>query len=145
MMYGLLRMLHFAALLVLAMALVLENIATRPRINQEDIRNLVRIDTVGWLAVFSATLFGLLLWFIVGRPASFYSANPLFHAKLGMVALLIVAALYPLYFYHRQCRSSAETVAVPRLLRLVLRLELLLLVLIAILASLMARGVGLAP
>jgi putative membrane protein len=142
MMYSLFRLLHFAALFLLAGALLIENMAIKPTISGEDARNLAKVDRACGLGALLSFGFGLLLWLWVGKPASFYSANPVFHAKLGLFFLLLALAAWPAVFFHRHRHSRQESIAVPGALRIFLRLELILMLVIPILAFLMARGIG---
>ena len=141
--YILLRYLHLIAVVVLAGGIIIENMATRPRITSEDARNLARIDALCGLSVVLLLGFGLTLWFAVGKPADFYSTNPVFLAKLGLFGLLLAVASYPAVFFFRNRGFEGEELEVPKALLFCLRFELILLVLIPILAWLMARGVGL--
>ena len=141
--YILLRYLHLIAVVVLAGGIIIENMATRPRITSEDVRNLARIDALCGLSVVLLLGFGLTLWFAVGKPADFYSTNPVFLAKLGLFGLLLAVASYPAVFFFRNRGFEGEELEVPKALLFCLRFELILLVLIPILAWLMARGVGL--
>ncbi len=143
MLYSLVRLLHFAILLVFAGAVIIENMAIKPEINSEDARNLARVDRVcGVMAVLTLAI-GLLLWLGIGKPADFYSANPVFHAKLGLFVLLIALAIKPALFFNRHRLSTATSIAVPNSVRLLLKLELLVFAVLPILAFLMARGIGL--
>lgn len=147
MLYSLFRLLHLAAIILLAATVVIENIAIKASISGEDARNLAKVDKVAGLGLALTLIFGLLLWFVVGKPAEFYSGNPVFHAKLGLFALLLAAAAYPALFFIRNGKRDAaddqEAIAVPTAVRLLLRCELLLLALMPVLAFLMARGIGL--
>lgn len=142
MLYSLFRLLHFAALILFAGALVIENMAIKPSISGEDARNLARVDRACGLGALLSLVFGLVLWFWVGKPAEFYSANPVFHAKLGLFFLLLALAIYPALFFYRHRQVSQDGIAVPRAIRLLLRLELVLMLVIPVLAFLMARGIG---
>ena len=139
----LIRYLHLGAVLVLAATLIIENMAMAPQINREDIRNLLKVDAAYGLSAVVILSCGLLLWFTGPKPSSFYSSNPVFHAKVGLFVVVGLLSIYPTVFLFRHRKSEAETVAVPIGVRRVLRLELLLLVFIPVLAFLMARGVGL--
>lgn len=141
--YVIVRYLHFIAILVLAGALLIENMATTRTINGEDARNLARVDAVYGLSAALVLLCGLTLWFWVGKPAAFYSGNPLFHLKVGLFVLMGLLSLYPTRFYLRHRKSTAEQISVPRPLIWVLRTEIGLLFLLPVLAVLMARGIGL--
>lgn len=141
--YILFRYLHLIAVLVLAGALIIENLAISPRLSRAEVRSLLRVDAAYGISAALVLTLGLLLWFVVGKPASFYSLNPVFHAKVGLFVLVGLLSIYPTLFLLRQRRSTEESVEIPPLLILTLRIELLLLLVIPVLAFLMARGIGL--
>ncbi|MCB1665912.1 MAG: DUF2214 family protein [Pseudomonadales bacterium] len=139
----LIRYLHLFAALVLAGTLVLENIAVQRQISREDLRNLLKVDAVYGISAGVVALCGLALWLWVGKPASFYTANPVFHAKLTLFVLIGLLSIYPTVFLLRQRKTTQDPIEVPAGVIRVLRVELLLLAVIPVLAFLMARGVGL--
>ena len=141
--YILFRYLHFIAIIVLAGALVIENLAISRTITREDARNLARVDAVYGISAGLVLLFGLILWLWVGKPAEFYTDNPLFHAKLGLFVLVGLLSIYPTVFLLRNRKTEAETLPVPAVIPWLLRAELVLLLFIRVLAVLMARGIGL--
>ena len=134
---------HLIAVFALGIGLVIENMAIKPLINAEDARNLARVDAVCGLSVLIIVLCGLALWLWIGKPSSFYSLNPVFHAKLGFFVLLLAMAIYPAQFFFRNRKSTAQEIAVPKAILVLLKLELALLFVIPMLAFLMARGIGL--
>lgn len=142
MMYVLFRLLHLASLLVFAGTLVIANMATKPSITGEDVTNLVKVDLVGSLAAVLAFFFGLALWLWVGKPAEFYSNNPVFHAKVALFFLLILLALFRKFMFRRFVQLDGDTIVVPSAVRVLLRVELVVLVVLPILAFLAARGIG---
>lgn len=142
MLYSLFRLLHFGALILFAGALIIENMAIKPSISGEDARNLARVDRACGLGALLTLVFGLVLWFWVGKPAVFYSQNPVFHAKLGLFALLLALAVYPALFFHHHRHAEHDDIAAPKAIRVLLRLELVLMLIIPLLAFLMARGIG---
>lgn len=139
----LIRYLHLGAVLVLAGALIIENMAMAPQISREDLRNLLKVDAAYGLSALLVLVCGLMLWFTGAKPSAFYSGNPIFHAKVGLFVVVGLLSIYPTVFLMRHRKSDAETFAVPAGVRRVLRLELALLAIIPVLAFLMARGVGL--
>lgn len=141
--YILFRFLHFGALLLLAGAVVIQNLAIKPTINDEDARNLARIDKAAGVGAVLSLLFGLALWLWVGKPASFYSENPVFHAKLGLFVVLIALAIRPALYFQKHAQTTMPELVVPGSVRVMLRLELVVLVLMPVLAFLIARGIGL--
>lgn len=142
-MYSLFLYLHYFAILTLAGALIIENMAIKPTISGEDARNLAKVDTVYGLSAGLVFLLGLTLWLWVGKPAEFYSENPLFLTKLGLFILIALLSIYPTVFYIRNRHSEEESIEVPAAVLLLTRLELIVLPIIPILAYLMARGIGL--
>jgi len=146
MLYALFRLLHFAFLLVYAGCVVIKNMALARKISREDAHNLTRINKVLALSSGLAVLVGLLLWLGVGRPAGFYSSNPIFLAKLALVFILIALSVAPARFLRSRPSSEADaTINVPAWIRISVRMELMVLILVALLAGLMARGIGLTP
>lgn len=141
--YELFRLLHFAALFAFAGAVVIENMAIKPKISGEDARNLAKVDAVYGSSALLVLIFGLVLWFGVGKPSEFYSSNPVFHAKLGLFLLMAALSIVPTLFFLKHRKSESAEIDVPAPLRLMLKLQLALLVVIPLLALLMARGVGL--
>ncbi len=139
----LIRYLHLGAVVVLAGALIIENMAMTPQISREDLRNLLKVDAAYGLSALLVLACGLTLWFTGAKPSTFYSGNPIFHAKLGLFVLVGLLSIYPTVFLMRHRKSDAQTFTVPAGVRRVLRLELALLAIIPVLAFLMARGVGL--
>ncbi len=81
---------------------------------------------------------GLVLWLAVGKPAAFFSNNPVFHAKVALVLTLLATLLYPAWFLCRPQSSQAIPATVLRLQKSALPLMLV----IPVLAYLMARGIG---
>jgi putative membrane protein len=141
--YVFLRIVHLVAIAALAGCLIIENIAVGAQLSAEDRSNLLKVDRVYGLSAAATLLAGLALWFGVGKPAEFYSSNPLFHAKLGLFTLAALISLLPTLFFWRARKSTDELVPVPRPVRWSLRVQLIILPTLPILAWLMARGVGL--
>ena len=143
MLYVLIRYLHFFAIFGVAGALIIENMAIKETIDKEDISNLAKVDAVYGLCAILTLLFGLVLWLGVGKPADFYSGNPLFHIKLGLFAFIALLSLYPTVFFVKNKKREVESITVPKAVRVLLKTELILLPIIPVLAYLMARGFGL--
>lgn len=135
--------LHLIAVFCLAGALVIENMAVKEIISGEDARNLARVDAVYGASAIAVLVFGLSLWLWTGKPAEFYSSNPIFHAKLGLFGLIAILSIYPAMFFIKHRKSECERIEVPGSIQLLLKLELALLLIVPVLAFLMARGVGL--
>ncbi|WP_338846011.1 DUF2214 family protein [Massilia sp. W12] len=137
----LLRYIHFFGILLLGAALFAENLLLRPVLQQDEVRRLARIDALYGLAALLVLGAGLSLWLIGAKGAAFYSKNPVFHAKLGLFALMGLASLIPTVFFLKN--RSLPQVNAPASVRLIVRMQLLALPLLPLLAVLMARGIGL--
>ena len=143
MLYTLFRYLHFLAIFSLAGALIIKNMAIKPVIKDADAHNLAKVNAVYSLSAVLAFVFGLVLWLWVGKPAEFYTLNPLFLLKLGLFAFIALLSVFPSLFFVRNYRVRNREIPVPRSIQMLIRIELVLLVFISITASLMARGIGL--
>src|SRR5690606_32229078 len=86
--------------------------------------------------------FGLLLWLVVGKPAAFYSSNPIFIAKVGLFVVVGLMSIYPTVFFMKNRNNTAAIITLPKTLLITKRLELLFLTVLPLLAVLMARGIG---
>ncbi len=139
----LVRYAHFLAILILAGTLFAQHLMLRPEMSAGEIRRLARIDRFYGLAAVGVLVAGLSLWLGGAKPAAFYTANPVFHAKLGLYVVAALLSLHPTIFFIRQSRREATVVQVPRSVRLVIRIELAIVLILPLLAVLMARGVGL--
>ncbi len=141
--YEILRVLHFLAIFGLVGTLLIENMAIKSEISGEDARNLARVDGILGMSAVAVLLIGLALWLWAGKPAEFYSTNPIFHAKLGIFVFVFLLSLYPTVFFFRHRKSKADVIQVPKTVIRLLRTEIILMIPIPILATLMARGIGL--
>lgn len=141
MLYTTIRILHLLAALILGMAVLVTNLGVSRSLSAEDrrsLRGMLVIQAVGAVIVAVA---GMVMWQFLGRPAGFYSGNPLFHTKLLLFALMMLLAL-PAALHLRATGSSPGHSRTPRTVLLALRLQLFALISIPVLAWLMARGIG---
>lgn len=134
---------HLLTIVVLAGALIIENIAISNSLTREDLHNLLKVDAAYGISAILVASAGIALWLWVGKPSEFYSANPIFHAKITLFVCVALLSIYPTTFFLRHRHSEQDAIAVPKSVIRVLRTELLLLAIIPLLAFLMARGVGL--
>jgi putative membrane protein len=137
------RYLHYLAVFVLAGTILIQNMAIKRTITSEDVQNLAKISAAHGIGLILVFAFGLILWLWVGKPGEFYSLNLIFHAKLGLFALLALLSIISGIFFFKNQSLEIDSLDVPGLIILCLRLKLALLVVIPVLASLMARGIGL--
>ena len=141
--YILFRYLHLIAAMVFAGALIIKNFAIGRLLSQQDANNLAWLSTLRFLLSLVTASCGTALWFWTGKPAAFYSENPVFHVKIALFLVLFSCLSYPAVFFNRHRKTNAAEITVPVTIRLSLRCAMLCLVLIPILAWAMAKGLGL--
>jgi putative membrane protein len=104
-----------------------------------------------WYGIFAVLVLivGFLRVYFFEKGHAFYTANPFFHAKLGLFVAVGLLSIYPTirFIRWRPQTSKGQAPAVSeqeyRRIMAVLRIELILLLGMALCASLMARAVGL--
>lgn len=96
------RYLHFMGILLLVAVLVGEHLLLAPEISARQFRKVVVLDAIygGSAALVLAT--GLLLWFVVGKPAEFYTQNGVFHAKVTLFFVIGFLSIYPTVFIYQK-------------------------------------------
>jgi len=97
-----------------------------------------RIYALTAVAIVLSVGAGVILWLVVGKPATFFSNNPVFHAKMALVATLLATQIYPAWYLCRPRTSPTLPATVLRLQKSAVPLMLV----IPVLAYLMARGIG---
>ncbi len=129
--------LGMAAGLVIA-TLAAGSLAADSQQHESAYRTFRKIYGYTGLAVIVTIGAGLMLWLAVGKPAAFFSNNPVFHAKLALVATLLATAVYPAWFL---CRAQGQQ-PVPQAVLRMQKSTLPLLLVVPVLAYLAARGIG---
>lgn len=140
--------LHYLSIFILFALLTSEHILFKPELDAVTARRLQRIDIAYGISAGLVLLTGAarVLWY--GKGLDYYLHNGLFHAKVGLFLLVgLLSALPTLTFFNWRNdllagRAPQISPASARRTILVIRLELLLLLAMPVLASLMARGVG---
>ncbi len=139
-----LRYIHFISIFTIVSSLVSEHLLLKKTMTRGELARLARIDAVYGIAALILLTAGLTLWLgSVGKPAWFYSKNWVFHLKITLFAVVGLLSIYPTVFFLRNRKGDAtETVSVPKMVIMTLRIELLILFIIPLLAGLMAHGIG---
>ena len=145
MLYTLFRYLHFLAIFVFAGSLVIENMAIKPIINGEDARNIAKVDAAYGISAVLVFAMGLVLWLGVGKPSEFYTDNSVFQGKILLFISIVLVSIYPTSFFIKHRNSESEAIEVPRMVPILLKLELIALIVIPVLAFMAAQGIGLTP
>ncbi len=141
----LLRYFHFVSIFTIVGVLVSEHLLLKPRLSKKEIGQLAKIDGLYGFAVLTLLGAGLTLWLGgFGKPAEFYTGNPVFHLKLTLFVAIGLLSIYPTVFFLKNRKGNPQDiVAIPKSIFWMIRAELLLLFLIPILAGMMAKGIGL--
>lgn len=136
---------HMLAVLAILAGLLITMVASKPLIASDDLQSINLVYVVTGIALLVAAVAGLLLWLQVGKPAEFYSNNPVFHSKMGLFGLLLLLAGFLAHRFkalQRQYPEPTDTIPVPALLRRLQKATLALALLMPVLAWMMARGIG---
>lgn len=136
----LIKYVHFLGILLVFGALLYENIAIKPVLSTQELRRMAKIDGLYGGAVVLVISAGLLLWFVVGKPASFYSQSAYFMVKLVIFTAIGFLSIWPTVFFLKHRKSvDAETIIPKAIIRLI-RAELILMLVLPLLAVAMANG-----
>lgn len=136
---------HFLFIITMSAALVGEALLLRPSMTRSDLKRIAGLDAVYGLSALLLVGAGLVLWFAVGKPAEFYTKNPVFHVKLTLAVLLGLISIYPTVFYIKNSRGNQmeETIDIPRGIKTAVYIQLFILAFVPLLATIMAKGIGL--
>ena len=139
-----LRYFHFISIFAIVGALVSEHLLLKPQLTRNEVRRLSIIDAIYGLAALTLLGVGLTLWLGgVGKPSSWYTQNWIFHLKISCFLLIGILSIYPTVFFIKNRKGDPqETIKIPGIIVMLIRIELLLLFIIPLLAGLMSRGVG---
>ena len=139
-----LRYVHFVSIFAIVGSLASEHLILKKELTRGEIGRLARIDAVYGIAAVTLLIAGLTLWLgSVGKPAVYYTKNWVFHTKLTLFLMVGLLSIYPTIFFIKNRKGNfEEIVAVPKIIFMMLRMELLLLLIIPLLAGLMSRGIG---
>jgi putative membrane protein len=140
---------HYLSFMVCFGALVLERRLIKANPAKGEATLMVITDVVYGIAALAVLLSGILRVLHYGQGSGFYTANPLFWWKVGVYLAVGALSLYPTVTYIlwaiplRKGELPEVSEALAGRLRWVLNIELAGFATIPLLASLMARGVGL--
>ena len=140
---------HYVSFMLCFGALVLERRLIAPNPNRQDATLMVITDIVYGLAALALLASGVLRVLYFGQGSCFYTENPLFWWKVGVYLSVGALSIYPTITYIlwaiplRKGELPKVSEALATRLSWVLNVELVGFALIPLLATLMARGVGL--
>jgi putative membrane protein len=140
---------HFLSIFALLSLLAAEAALYRRRMMPATVALLRRLDLGYGIAAGAVIVTGLLRVFFLAKGAAFYNANPVFWVKMALFALVGLMSVPPTIHYIRTAKASSGSgeIVIPersfRHIRGHLWGQLALLALIPLMATLMARGIGL--
>jgi len=137
------RYLHFVSIFILVAAVLGQHLILRGTVTRAIVGKAQKLDIAYAISVIVVLGTGLLQWLVVGKPADFYSSNPVFHTKLTLFLVIGLVSIYPSVYLGKNRKGDPdELVTIPPGIIWSVRVELLLLFLMPLLATLMARGIG---
>lgn len=138
------RYLHFIGVFAIVGAIVAEQFMVTPCMTRKQVGRVARVDAIYGFGALIVLIAGFMLWFGLGKPASFYSKNWIFHAKLTLFIVMGLLSTYPTIFFikNRKGENPDEALQIPKSIFVLLRMELILLLIIPLLATLMSLGIG---
>lgn len=140
----LVRYLHFIGLFLVVGTVFAEAVMLKKVLKRSVIQTVFKIDGIYGLSALIVVGAGLYLWFGIGKPADYYSANPIFITKVVLFLVVGILSIWPTVFYFKNRKGSIDDeVNVPSYISFILKVELFILFIILLLATSMAQGVGL--
>lgn len=136
------RYIHFIGIMSLAATLVAEHLIISSQMSMKQFKKVVFIDLIFGISAVLTLIGGLALWLWVGKDASFYSTNWVFHVKLTMFILIALVSIYPTMFFLKNRKKDSETINVPKSIIMFIRLELALLFILPFLGALISKAYG---
>ena len=140
---------HYLGFMLCFGALVLERRLIKPNPNRQEATLMVITDVVYGMAALAVLVTGILRVLYFGQGSDFYTENPLFWWKVGIYLAVGGLSLYPTVTYIlwaiplRKGELPQVSEALAKRLAWILNIELAGFALIPLMATLMARGVGL--
>ncbi len=141
--------LHYLCIILCFGALLFERLRLKVDLNREDTISIILADIVYGLAGLIIIISGILRVKYFGQGAEFYTHNPLFWFKVGSYIAVGLLSLYPTITYilwaiplskNKLPNISSDLVS---RFRMIINIELIGFSLIPLMATSMARGIGL--
>ena len=141
--------LHYVSFMVCFAALVVERRLLRPDPDRRSATAMVITDIIYGLAALALLVSGIFRVLYYGQGSEFYTQNPLFWWKVGLYLSVGALSLYPTITYIlwaiplRKGELPQVSQALATRLGWIINVELVGFAIVPLLATLMARGVGL--
>jgi putative membrane protein len=108
----------------------------------KNIQRVAILDALYGISALGIFILGLILWFGIGKPSSFFNTNMFFHIKLTLFFILGLLSIYPTIFFIKNRKKDDDVIEVPKLVITIIKIELFIFALIPLFAVLMASGYG---
>ena len=140
--YIVFKYLHILAIFGVVSSVVAQHLLIQKQMTRSELNRVSRVDAVYGVSAILVLVFGLTLWFGVGKPASFYTSNWIFHLKLTLFIVMGLMSIIPTrYFLINRKGNPTELISLPKNIIMIIRIELLILFLLPLLAVIMAQGI----
>ena len=140
--YILVKYLHILGIMAVFSSLVAEHLLIEGRMTRRAIQRLSIVDAVYGMGALITLGAGFLLWFVVGKPAAFYSSGWIVYTKLALFGVIGTISIIPTVYFIKQRKGDPEEIVdIPRKMKMILRIELTILFLIPLLGVMLAQGV----
>jgi len=134
---------HYLSFMCLFAALLVEHLIFKSEADNALAKRLGVIDAIYGVSALLVLTTGLLKVFAVGKPASYFMKNWIFHMKFTTFIIVALISIYPTIKFFKNRKGNADNlVQYPKSLIHVIRLELTLVALMPLMGALMARGHG---
>ena len=134
------RYLHFIGIMSLAATLVMQHLILSNEVTQKELKKIMFLDVIYAICILITLIAGLTLWLSVGKDASFYSTNWVFHVKVTLFIIIVLFSIYPTLFFRKSKQMGEEILKMPKMIIMSIRMQLLLVFIIPFLGVLIARG-----
>lgn len=134
------RYIHFIGIMSVAATLVMQHLIFAPEVSKKELKKIAFLDVIYWISIVLTLFAGLMLLLGVGKDVSFYLSNKDFHIKSTLFLIVILLAVYPTLFLRKHKKSDEDTIKMPKVIIMLIRMQLLLVFIIPLFGVLIARG-----
>jgi len=134
------RYIHFIGIMSLASTLVMQHLIISSEVTKAELKKIIFLDVIYAISALLTLIAGLSLWLSVGKDASFYSTNWIFHVKLTLFIIVFLFSIYPTLYFRKSNKLAQDRVVMPKMIIMSIRMQLLLVFIIPLLGVLIARG-----
>lgn len=134
------RYLHFIGIMSLASCLVMQHLIIEKENTIAQLKKIAFIDIIYGISAVLTLIGGLALLLYVGKGSDFYMSNYIFHIKLTLFIVIALLSVYPSMFYLKNKNKDTPSVKMPKVIIMLVRMQLLLIFVLPFLGALIARG-----